>query len=115
MTFTTCLNLEDTHSTGRDWKFYREAGETILWPHLDVEYQHELQGIADGVKDRGIKLDLWDIVAINGSIELSEYYVPWLDKKTQCREAGKGRGSRQLQCLHCDWQLYERRQDCHRA
>ena len=83
------LKLEDTHSTGRSWSFYRAAGKTILWPHLDIEYQRELQGIADGVKQRGIKLDLWDIVAINGSIELSEYYVPWLDKKTHAAKPAR--------------------------
>ncbi len=74
--------LEDTHSTGRDWSFFREAGKTILWPHLDAEYQQEMQAIADGVKARGVSLDVWDIVAMNGSMELSEYYVPFLDRTT---------------------------------
>jgi len=72
--------LELEHSTHRDWAFYREASQKMLWPHIEVEYQQELQGIARGVASKGIKLDLWDIVALNGSIELSEYYVPWLNK-----------------------------------
>lgn len=74
--------LELEHGTHRDWKFYRTAARTVLWPHIEAEYQQELQGIAKGVRARGEKLDLWDIVALNGAIELSEYYVPWLDKST---------------------------------
>jgi len=65
----------------RPWSFFREAGRTILWPHLDSEYQEELKGIAEGLKAQGSKLDLWDIVALNGDIELSEYYLPTLNKK----------------------------------
>ena len=74
------LKVESEHSTKRDWQFFRDAGRTILWPHIDPEYQQELQGIAKGVAARGVNLDLWDIVAMNGQIELTEYYVPWLDK-----------------------------------
>lgn len=75
------FKLEDEHGTQRDWAFYRNAAKTILWPHIDPEYQEELSGIAEGVQAKGIKLDVWDIVAINGTMELSEYYVPWLNKQ----------------------------------
>jgi hypothetical protein len=74
------LKLESEHATKRDWAFFREASRTILWPHIDPEYQSELKGIAAGVAAKGVNLDLWDIVAMNGQIELTEYYVPWLDK-----------------------------------
>ena len=30
----------------------------MLWPKIDPEYQAELQGIMDGLKDRDLKLDL---------------------------------------------------------
>src|SRR5271154_7350246 len=33
------LKLEAEHSTNRDWAFFRDAGRTILWPHIDAEYQ----------------------------------------------------------------------------
>jgi len=78
--FYHVLKVESEHSTKRRWQFFRDAGRTILWPHIDPEYQKELQGIADGVAARGLKLDLWDIVAMNGQIELTEYYVPWVEK-----------------------------------
>jgi len=30
---------------------------------------------------RGSPLDLWDVVALNGDIELADYYIPWLNAK----------------------------------
>ncbi len=75
------IKLETAHGTRRNWKFYRAAGRKMLWPHIDAEYQQELEGIAKGVQSQGVKLDVWDIVALNASIELSQYYVPWLNKR----------------------------------
>ena len=53
----------------------------MLWPHIEPEYQAELRGIAEGLKAHGSKLDLWDIVALNGDIEINGYYLPWLNAK----------------------------------
>jgi hypothetical protein len=75
------IKLENTHATGRDWEFFRESGRKALWPHIDAEYQQELEGIARGVQSKGVKLDLWDIVALNGGIELPQYYLPWLNNR----------------------------------
>jgi hypothetical protein len=61
------------HDTGKDWTFFRDASRTVLWPHLDEEYRAEMQGIADGVKAQGGSLDVWDIVAMNASLEWSYY------------------------------------------
>ena len=75
------IRLETGHETKRDWAFYREAAKTQLWPHIDAEYQQELNGIAKGLQSKGSRLDLWDVVALNGGIELPDYYVPWLNKR----------------------------------
>lgn len=75
------LRLEMTHSTGRDWEFFRRTAREMLWPKIDAEYQQELQGITDGLTDHGVKLDLWDVVAMNANSELPDYYVPWLDSQ----------------------------------
>lgn len=85
--FYHVLKVESEHSTKRDWSFFRNAGRTVLWPHIEPEYREELKGIAEGVKARGVHLDLWDIVALNGQIELTEYYVPWLDAQTKSENA----------------------------
>src|SRR5579863_6309334 len=81
------IKLESAHATKRDWRFYRETARTMLWPHIDAEYQQELTGIAKGVQSKGIKLDVWDIVALNAGIELPQYYVPWLNKREKALNA----------------------------
>jgi hypothetical protein len=75
------IKLFDTRETQRDWEFFRTTARQMLWPHIDPEYQQELQGIADGVKAHGIKLDVYDIVALNAFEEVPDYYVPWLNKQ----------------------------------
>src|SRR5712675_2569288 len=69
------------HETKRDWEFYRKASQEILWPKIDSEFQRELDGIVKGLNDSGVKVDRWDIVALNALEELPYYYLPWLDKK----------------------------------
>lgn len=71
--------LELLHDSKKTWSFYREAAKTALWPHVPAEYQEELQGIADGLKAKGMSLDLWDVVALNASMEWG-YYTQWYDK-----------------------------------
>lgn len=69
--------------TKKNWAFYRKAAEDILWPKIEPEYQQELDGIVAGLraKDPAATADRWDVVALNAYIELSSYYVPWLDKQ----------------------------------
>ncbi len=81
------VKLEDEHSTKRNWAFFRKAARTQLWPHIDPEYQQELTGIAKGLQSKESKLDLWDVVALNGGIELPQYYVPWLNKREKAVNA----------------------------
>jgi hypothetical protein len=71
------LNL--THDGKRDWAFFRKAAETVFWPRVDAEYRQEMQGIAEGAAAAGAKVDLWDVVALNASIELP-YYTATLDQ-----------------------------------
>ncbi len=71
----------DTHSTKRDWEFFRTTAREVIWPKVEPEYQQELTGIADGLKARGVALDLWDVVALNAMEEVPDYYIPWLNKQ----------------------------------
>ena len=68
-------------TTKRDWEFYRDAAEKVLWPKIEQEYRDEIDGIVAGLKSRDVKADRRDIVALNALEELPYYYVPWLDKK----------------------------------
>jgi hypothetical protein len=72
------FSLEDTHDSGKPWQTFRTIAKDQLWPHIDAEYRAELTGIAEGLKSKGSKLDVWDIVAINAHLEVPDYYLPWL-------------------------------------
>jgi len=83
------VQLEDTHTTKRDWAFFRKTAREMLWPHIDAEYQQELQGIVDGLKAHGVNLDIYDIVALNAFTEVPDYYVPWLNQREKVANAPK--------------------------
>src|SRR6202011_5935925 len=74
------ISLGLTHDSKKDWAFFRNAAETMLWPHVQPEYQEEMKGIVAGLSAKGVKLDLWDIVALNAWLELSPYYTNFYDK-----------------------------------
>jgi len=57
--------LESQHDYKKDWAFFRDAAEHMMWPHIEPEYREELQGIADGVAAHGVKIDVWDVVGLN--------------------------------------------------
>lgn len=70
------------HLSGKDWAFYRAAvGKLGFWDKIDKEYQEEITGITEGMKDKGKHYDVTDLVVLNANIELSQYYVPMLEEK----------------------------------
>jgi hypothetical protein len=75
------IALELTRDTKRNWKFFREAAKNDLWPHIETQYREELEGIAEGLRVKGVKLDVWDVVALNAWLEFNPYYVNWYDKQ----------------------------------
>src|SRR5579864_4198546 len=81
------IQLRDVHDTKRDWQFFRQAARTMLWPHIEAQYQQELTGIAEGLKARGVALDVDDVVALNAFEEVPDYYVPWLNEKNKVASA----------------------------
>ena len=72
--------FEQTRDNKKDWQFFREAAQNMMWPHIEQEYREELQGIADGANGHGVKLDIWDVVALNAFPEWP-YYVKQYDKQ----------------------------------
>src|SRR5258708_264050 len=58
------VSTEVVHEEKHDWNFFRKAAEEVFWPHVEAEYREEIQGIAEGLKARGVKLDVWDLVAL---------------------------------------------------
>jgi hypothetical protein len=70
-----------THDSHKPYGFFRTAAEKVLWPRVEPQYREELKGIAEGLKARGVLLDLWDVVTMNAWLELSPYYTGWYDKQ----------------------------------
>jgi hypothetical protein len=70
-----------THDSKKNYAFFRNAAEKVLWPHIEAQYREELKGIVEGLKAKGVALDLWDVVALNAWLELSPYYTDWYDKE----------------------------------
>lgn len=113
--------VEGPHQYKHDWSFFRDAARNVLWAHLDAEYQLELTGIAEGLHAQGSALDLWDVVALNGYIELSDYYLPWLNAKEGRRNppeavapgkcsafiaTGSATKGRKVVIAHSNWSSY---------
>ncbi len=73
--------LELTHDNNKSWGFFRHAAQEMLWPHIEQEYRDELKGITDGLNAHDVKLDIWDVVAMNATMEWG-YYVHEYDKQT---------------------------------
>ncbi len=73
--------LEAVNDYHRDWSFFRDAAKNVLWPKIEPEYRAELQGIADGLKAKGSTADLWDVVALNADLELTQYYLPMVNER----------------------------------
>ncbi len=96
------MQFKDVYRTKRDWNFYRATAQNILWPHIDAEYQQELQGIADGLKAHGSNLDVWDVVALNAMEEVPDYYVPMAQPAGEAGPCSRSEGAGQLQrlCRH---------------
>lgn len=81
--------ITQPHTAKRDWEFFRKTAQEILWPKIETEYREELKGVTEGARARGVKVDLWDIVALNAREEVPDYYVPWLNKQQQAKDAPK--------------------------
>ncbi|MGH9535890.1 MAG: C45 family autoproteolytic acyltransferase/hydrolase [Terriglobales bacterium] len=63
----------------KSWSWLRRAAMRVFWPHVPRQYQQELQGIAAGLRARGSRADLADVLVLNSFQELPDYYVPWYD------------------------------------
>jgi hypothetical protein len=82
------VKLEATHENKKDWAFFRDAAEHMMWPHIEKEYREEIQGIADGANAHGVKIDVWDVVGLNATTEWA-YYVGQYNKDHGMKEAAR--------------------------
>ena len=68
------IELSTTHEVKHTWAEIREVAETVFWPKVPEEYRQELEGMADGLKAHGSRLDVVDLVAMNAYMEFPYYY-----------------------------------------
>jgi hypothetical protein len=68
------IELSTTHGVQHSWNELRSVAQKLFVPKLTDEYREELQGIVDGLKAHGSKVDLLDLVAMNAYMEFSYYY-----------------------------------------
>jgi hypothetical protein len=85
------ISVEVAHEEKHDWSYFRKAAEQTFWPKVEQEYREEIDGIVEGLKARGVNLDVWDLVALNAWLEIP-YYDKWHDKAagTNSNSAGPG-------------------------
>lgn len=68
------IELSTVHGVKHSWAEMRKLSSKLFVPKLTDEYREELKGIADGVRARGSKLDLIDLVTMNAYMEFTYYY-----------------------------------------
>jgi hypothetical protein len=75
------MSMLNEKTTGRDWTFFRDESTMMFWDKIPEEYQREIDGIVTGVNAKaGVgTVDRKDLIAMNSILEMSWYYVPWLD------------------------------------
>ena len=104
-------------TTGKIWDFYRNESTRLFWTKATEEYQKEIDGIVSGVNAKlgSGKIDRADIIAMNSILEMSSYYVPWLNKQQNPTPPGHcsaviATGSwtkdRQIVIAHNNWVEY---------
>ncbi|MGA2146922.1 MAG: C45 family peptidase [Bryobacteraceae bacterium] len=79
------ISTELVHGEKKSWPYFRKVAREVLWPRVEAEYREELTAMVEGLKAHGVKLDLWDLVALNAWLELP-YYDKW-------REGNKSSGA----------------------
>ena len=101
-------------TTRRTGSFFRDAAQNMMWPHIEPEYREELQGIADGANAKGVKLDVWDVVALNAAEEW-EYYVKEYNKEHAFKSAASMAAPEHCSAFVATGSYTQRRQDRDRA
>jgi len=84
------VELSITHEVQHPWTELRSVSEKIFWPKVPQEYRDELQGIADGLKAHGSRLDVIDLVTMNGWMEFPYYYDKSRNRETKGAPTGVG-------------------------
>jgi hypothetical protein len=64
-------------NTGKEWSFFVEQTLRMFGPKTDPEFREEMEGIAAGARKAGIEVSYGDILLLNASTEIIDYWYPW--------------------------------------
>ena len=70
------LSVEWNYRTSMEWPWLVNIAGEMFTPKVDAEDLAEIDGIVDGMKAAGISTNRNEIVTLNGSIELFDYWWP---------------------------------------
>jgi len=74
----------------RSWSFFRETADELYLPKIPQDQKEEIKGILTGIRRRGVKkIDLLDIVAINGLLDSFSYHY-WLKSEEKAQKGPGG-------------------------
>jgi hypothetical protein len=76
---------------GDSWYIARDISRIYIWPKLTGDLKAEVQGMANGVKARGLKWDKWDILAAQAWSDIGVYWDLYMSKD---RSGVVGRGGK---------------------
>src|SRR5579875_2243569 len=68
------IELSTTHDVKHSWAELREVAQQYFWPKVPAEYREEIEGMQQGLAAKGSKLDVMDLVTMNGFMEFTYYY-----------------------------------------
>jgi len=76
--WSACIHVYWTEEEFGDWWYAaRDISRLYIWPKLTAEMKVEIEGIAAGVRARGLKWDKWDILAFNAWADIDTYWDLW--------------------------------------
>ncbi len=70
------MKVQIRRETGKDWEFFKKAALRIQGPRVPAGIRKEMEGIARGAREGGVKVDYGDVLLWNGWIELVDDWFP---------------------------------------
>lgn len=78
LSWKACIHVYWSEEEFGDWWYAaREISEWYIWPKLTDEMKLEIEGIAAGVRARGLEWDKWDILGFNSWADIDAYWELW--------------------------------------
>lgn len=81
------------YKTAMEWRWFVDRAGEILTPKVEAENLEEIDGIVEGMKAAGNGTTRNEVVALNGYMELIDYWWPSVKDSVRCHSAEHARES----------------------